>query len=152
MSACSWLYCQEKTPKESVLTPTGFPFLAETWISNRASLLASRCLVCVALSLSLSLALSCLRAGRWQLARRFFVMWSFWGLETRLCVWMCVMVFMLDKKRACLCACPGLHFECVSVCVRADFCMCVAEQQNPGCHSAAQLTVVARLNGSSVLP
>lgn len=145
MSACSWLYCQEKTPEESVLTPTGFPFLAETWISNRASLLASRCLVCVALSL----ALSCLRAGRWQLARRFFVMWSFWGLETRLRVWMCVMVFLLDKKRACLCACPGLHFECECVCRFLHVCCWAAESRLSLCSA---LTVAVRLNGSSVLP
>lgn len=58
MSACSWLYCQEKTPKESVLTPTSSLFSAETWISNRASLLASQCLVFMALYLSLSLSLA----------------------------------------------------------------------------------------------
>ena len=150
MSACSWLYCQEKTPKESVLTPTGFPFLAETWISNRASLLASRCLVCVALSLSLSRSL--LSEG-WTMAAgsAFFCYVKLLGIgDKTVCVNVCYDVHAWQKES--LFVCMSWTTFWVWVCVRADFCMCVAEQQNPGCHSAAQLTVVARLNGSSVLP
>lgn len=137
MSACSWLYCQEKTPKESVLTPTGFPFSAETWITNRPLLLALWGLVCVCVALSLSFSLTLLFEG-WTMAAGsafFFCYWSFGGLETSLCVWICV---VLEKKRACLCACPVLHFMRACVCVQISACVCAAEQQDPGCHSAEQ--------------
>lgn len=93
MSACSWLYCQEKTPKESVLTPTSSLFSAETWISNRGSFLAS-----------LPHLHSCLRAGLLQLALRFSVIWSFVDPETSLCIWML-------RCPCSMCAC--VHMFCI---------------------------------------
>lgn len=119
---------------------TGSPFSAKTWISNRASLLASWCRVCVALSLPLSLSHSpsFLRAGLWQLALHFLVIWSFGGLKTSLCLTVCcvvVVLSMLDKQRVCALVLDYILRVCV-----CDFCkrVCVTEQQDPGCHSAEQ--------------
>lgn len=47
----------------------------------------------------------------------------------------CVLWCSCLTKRELVCVLVLDYILSVSVC--ADFCMCVAEQQNPGCHSAA---------------
>lgn len=85
--------------------------------------------VCVCISLYLPFSLTLLfEAGPWQLALRFFVCLKLWGIGSKL----------VSLNVCCGCvvhACPGLHLKCV--CVRC-ICLCVAEQQGPGCHSAEQ--------------
>lgn len=123
MSTCSWLCCQEKTPKESVLTPAGSPLSVETWISNRASLLASRWLKCVAISFS---QLDCgswlcvfwlsKASGAW---RQVYICWKY----------AVVVLSMLHKRKLvgvlhlsvfrCGCMCV-----CVFVCAYTDFSIC----------------------------
>lgn len=51
------------------------------------------------------------------------------------CVCECVLWCSCLTKRELVCVLVLDYILSVSVC--ADFCMCVAEQQNPGCHSAA---------------
>lgn len=43
---------------------------------------------------------------------------------------MCVVVVlpMLDKKRASLCTCPGLHFKCVCVCRFLHVCVLLSKR------------------------
>lgn len=87
--------------------------------------------MCVALYLSLSLFLTYtpiwgLDRGSWLCV--FLFVWSFGGLEASLCVWMRVVLWL---------CCPRLSWTTFEVCV-CCICLCVAEQQDPGCHSAEQ--------------
>lgn len=135
MSVCSPPHCRErrkkKAPKESVLTPTGFPFWARTWISNRALLLASWCLVRVCV---------CVFARPTP---------HVWRLDKD--SWLCIFIFFCkafgDRRQACVCVnvfCVvhlkkkniiHIHFVHYHLSVCARVCVCVAEQ-DPGCHSA----------------
>lgn len=107
MSACSWLCCQDETPEQNVLTPTGSLFSAETWISNRALLLALRCLECVAASLCLFR----LDRGSWLCV--FSLGLKLWGIEDKFAS-ECELRFVLSTlatRKAHLWTCPRQHWS-----------------------------------------
>lgn len=88
------------------------PCSAETWISNRASLLASWCG-------PISLVLAHPLVWPWQLALHFFVVvviWSFGGSETSLNVCCVVHAWQKESLFVCLSWTPYAYCVCVCVC------------------------------------